>query len=77
MRVRRYRRSPWFTGFAVALVVAMKLFVWPLLLWLLCARRFKAFSIGATIVFSQGVIVSVRASAIARLATWLSGTSEP
>ncbi len=36
-----------------------------------------AFSIGCTMFFSHGVIVSVRASATARLATWLSGTSEP
>jgi hypothetical protein len=36
-----------------------------------------AFSIGATICFSHGVIVSERASVTATLATCVSGMSEP
>ena len=36
-----------------------------------------AFSTTATMVFSNGVMVSERASATATLATWVKGTSEP
>ena len=43
----RYRRSPWIAGLAVGLTVAMKLFLWPLLLWLVAARYWRAAAIAA------------------------------
>ena len=38
----RYRDRAGIAGFAVALAVAAKLFAWPLLVWLLATRRFRA-----------------------------------
>ena len=38
----RYRDRAWVVGFAVGAVVAAKLFVWPLVVWLLLTRRFRA-----------------------------------
>ena len=38
----RYRDRAWVVGFAVGVVVAAKLFVWPLVVWLLLTRRFRA-----------------------------------
>jgi hypothetical protein len=37
----RLRRSPW-SGVLLALAAAAKLFMWPLLIWLLLTRRFRA-----------------------------------
>lgn len=38
----RYRDRVWAVAAAVAFVVAMKLFLWPLLVWLVVTRRFRA-----------------------------------
>lgn len=49
----RYRRSPWVAGPIVGLVIAMKLFLWPLLLWLVVSRywRAAAIAVGSTVAF--------------------------
>jgi alpha-1,2-mannosyltransferase len=39
----RYRNRPLVTGALVALLVSIKLFVWPLAFWLLATRRYRAF----------------------------------
>jgi hypothetical protein len=39
----RYRDRPFVAGLIVALLVSIKLFVWPLALWLLATRRYLAF----------------------------------
>ena len=38
----RYRTSPWRVGFAIAFVVGTKLFLWPLAVWLIATRRYRA-----------------------------------
>lgn len=38
----RRRDSPWIAGVAIGLAVVAKLFLWPLLLWFLIARRWRA-----------------------------------
>ena len=38
----RYRDRRWIAGIAVGAAVAAKLFVWPLVVWLLLTRRFRA-----------------------------------
>ncbi|HET6616324.1 MAG TPA: glycosyltransferase 87 family protein [Gemmatimonadota bacterium] len=38
----RYRDTAWTAGVAVGVAVAAKLFVWPLFVWLLMTRRFRA-----------------------------------
>ena len=38
----RWRDAPWLSGGAVAVAVALKPFLWPLGLWLLLTRRFRA-----------------------------------
>ena len=43
----RYRRSAWVAGVAVGLAIALKLFLWPLLVWLLLARRGRAAGVAA------------------------------
>jgi Glycosyltransferase family 87 len=43
----RYRDHAWAGGAAVGLLVAIKLILWPLFVWLLVTRRFKSAAIGA------------------------------
>jgi hypothetical protein len=38
----RYRDRAWIAGLAIGAAVAAKLFVWPLVVWLLLTRRFRA-----------------------------------
>ena len=38
----RYRDRPWIAGLAIGAAVAAKPFVWPLIVWLLVVRRFRA-----------------------------------
>lgn len=38
----RYRDRPWIVGVAVAALIATKLFLWPLLIWLVATRRYRA-----------------------------------
>jgi alpha-1,2-mannosyltransferase len=49
----RYRDALWVSGIVVGLVVATKLFLWPLLLWLFAARssRAGAIAVVSTVVF--------------------------
>jgi alpha-1,2-mannosyltransferase len=49
----RLRDRPWATGVAVGLVVALKLFLWPLVVWLVATRRLRgaATAVGAAAVF--------------------------
>jgi hypothetical protein len=41
----RHRESPWAVGLAVGVVVALKLILWPLGLWLLATKRYRATAI--------------------------------
>jgi hypothetical protein len=41
----RWRSRAWPAGLAVAIVVAAKLFTWPLAVWLLITRRWRAFAV--------------------------------
>ena len=43
----RYRERPVVIGFLIALLVSVKLFLWPLLLWLLATRRYAALAYAA------------------------------
>ena len=38
----RYRDRPWIVAAALGPAIALKLFLWPLLLWLVATRRFRA-----------------------------------
>jgi hypothetical protein len=42
----RRRDSPWVVGTAIALVVSVKIFLWPVGLWLLATRRYRAVAYG-------------------------------
>jgi hypothetical protein len=52
----RYRDRAPVAGIAVGLAIAAKLFVWPLLVWLLLTRRFRAaaWAVGASVVLVLG-----------------------
>ena len=39
----RWRDTPLVTGVMIALLISVKLFVWPLALWLIATRRYRAF----------------------------------
>jgi hypothetical protein len=57
----RHRDEPWAAGVAVGVVVALKLILWPLGLWLLATRRYRATGIAvgtsvATIVLTWAMI---------------------
>jgi len=45
--VWRLRGRPWRAGILLGLVVAVKLFLWPLVLWLAVTRRYKAALVAA------------------------------
>jgi Glycosyltransferase family 87 len=44
-----YRDHRWAGGAAVGLAVALKLFLWPLLIWLLATRRFRPAAVAAVV----------------------------
>lgn len=52
----RYRGRPWIAGLALGGAVAAKLFVWPLVVWLLLTRRFRAaaWAVGSGVVLVLG-----------------------
>lgn len=52
----RYRDRPVVTGVAVGLAIALKLFLWPLGIWLLVTRRFRA-ALVAAVAASAAVFV--------------------
>jgi Glycosyltransferase family 87 len=43
----RYRDRPWVAGTATAVTAVAKLFVWPLFVWLVATRRFRAAFVAA------------------------------
>jgi hypothetical protein len=51
----RLRNSPW-SGVALALAAAAKLFLWPLLFWLIVTRRFRA---AGAAVATLGLLIAV------------------
>ncbi len=55
--VWRYRAHPLFVGLLIALLVSVKLFLWPLALWLLATRRYAALAYAA----ACGVILNALA----------------
>ena len=52
----RYRERSWIAGLALGAAVAAKLFVWPLVVWLLLTRRFRAaaWAAGSAVVLVLG-----------------------
>jgi hypothetical protein len=43
----RYRERTWISGLALGAAIALKLFLWPLLVWLLAIRRYRGAAVGA------------------------------
>jgi hypothetical protein len=52
----RYRDRPVAAGALIALVISLKMFVWPLGLWLLATRRYAAFGYAAVVGLAINVI---------------------
>ena len=52
----RYRDRAWIAGVSVGIAIAAKLFVWPLVVWLLLTRRFRAaaWAAGSSLVLVLG-----------------------
>jgi len=52
----RFRERAWIAGLALGAAVAAKLFVWPLIVWLLVTRRFRAavWAVGSAAVLVLG-----------------------
>jgi hypothetical protein len=55
----RYRDRRWTAAALLAVLVVSKLFLWPLGLWLLATRRFKAVAYGAGLAVASLVVASV------------------
>jgi len=67
----RLRGSAW-AGVVLAIAAATKLFLWPLLLWLVVTRRFRAcFAATATLVLLLGVWAAVDPTGLRRYPTTL------
>jgi hypothetical protein len=45
----RYRDRTWVSGLAIGAAIALKLFLWPLLVWLVAIRRYRGAAVGAGI----------------------------
>lgn len=56
----RYRDRPILMGFLIALLISVKLFLWPLALWLLATRRYAALAYAA----ACGVVLNAVAWAV-------------
>jgi len=52
----RWRENRVRVGVCVGLAIAAKLFLWPLLFWLLGTRRYKAFAVGSAITLAAVVL---------------------
>ena len=52
------RHRPWWSGAALGLAIAIKLVLWPLLLWMVAARRFRS------------ALVAVGVASVSTLAAW-------
>ena len=52
----RYRDHRYVPGIAVGAMIALKLFLWPLLFWLLAIRAYRSAALGAAIGFIGGVL---------------------
>jgi alpha-1,2-mannosyltransferase len=48
----RYRNRAWIVGAAIAAMIVAKLFLWPLAIWLLATRRFRATAATAVVAVS-------------------------
>ena len=48
---------PWAPGIAIGAAIALKLFLWPMLAWLLALRRYRAVAVGAAIGAVGGVLL--------------------
>ena len=53
----RARERAWLPGILIGVAIALKLFLWPLLVWLLALRRFRATAAGAAIGLAGGVLL--------------------
>jgi hypothetical protein len=53
----RFRRHAWVPGIAIGCAIALKLFLWPLLIWLLAVRRYRSASTAAALGFVGGFLL--------------------
>ena len=53
----RYRERRWLPGLAIGAAVALKLFLWPLLVWLLAVKRYRATAAGAALGVAGGLLL--------------------
>ena len=53
----RFRDRTWTPGLAIGAAIALKLFLWPLLVWLLAIRRYRAAATGATMGLVGGFVM--------------------
>jgi hypothetical protein len=52
-----YRRHAWIPGIAIGAAIALKLFLWPLLVWLLAVRRYRSAATAATLGLVGGFLL--------------------
>jgi hypothetical protein len=71
----RWRERRWSPGVAIGLAVALKLFLWPLLVWLIAIRRYRAAASAATIGLVGGVFLVLPFISLADYVRLLDGMS--
>jgi hypothetical protein len=69
----RWRERRWAPGVAIGVAVALKLFLWPLLVWLIAIRRYRAAASGAAIGVVGGLLLVLPFISIADYARLLNG----
>jgi hypothetical protein len=61
----RYRARTWAPGLFIGAAIAIKLFLWPLLVWVLALRRYRAAAIGASLGIAGGFLAVLPFTSIA------------
>ena len=54
-----YRERRYIPGLAIGATIALKLFLWPLLVWLLALRAYRSAALGAAIGLAGGVLTAL------------------
>jgi hypothetical protein len=53
----RFRDRPWTPGLAIGVAIALKLFLWPLFVWLVAVKRYRAAATAAALGLVGGVLL--------------------
>ncbi len=71
----RYRARRYLPGIAIGLAIALKLFLWPLLVWLVAIRSYRSAILGAALGVGGGLLLVLPFTSLAHYLSLLDGLS--